>query len=414
MNKPALYIAFLAILTLASFLVSIEMEVTNTLAPGIEWGDPFDFVFGYLRASVGVFTSMFFVYLLFMWILEIPIFFIKRWIGKDRTILVYAGAVILLMLLHLGVIIYMGDQMSLSVLLSTYLPFFLLFGVYQWVFRGSKIQLEFADREALKMIVMLMGFVVITYGSWKSMNGTRSIEENYNVIFTSLNVPFAFAVAIGNLVFNISKELIKNRNSSKELALAKEDALRSKSELDTLQSGINPHFLYNSLNSIAALAEENPAQTKKMALSLSDFYKYVTNRGEKKLSSVAEELEMVTNYLEIEKIRFGEKLNYTVDVEENVLLESIPYFLLQPLLENAIKYGYNNQSDSIDVKLVVKKERGLMSIMVFDSGSPFLDEIQKGYGLRSVTKKLKLFYPDKHSIYFVNSPAKHLLIEISL
>lgn len=180
-----------------------------------------------------------------------------------------------------------------------------------------------------------------------------------------------------------------------------------------MQSSVNPHFLYNALNSITALIKEDPKRTEQMTLALAEFYKYNTNREEKPLSTIAEEIKMVKTYLDIEKIRFEERLQYNINIQEGIEHENIPHFLLQPLVENAIKYGYNKKTDKVSVNIHIAKQNDSLSIKIFDKGEPFKETMAKGYGLKSVSKRLKLLYPDQHELSFVNSPEKHLAIQIN-
>jgi len=218
----------------------------------------------------------------------------------------------------------------------------------------------------------------------------------------------AFFIALG--IFLMDRF---NSNNKTELNKLKERALQSEAELTALQSSVNPHFLYNSLNSITALVDSNPEKTKAMSIALSNFYKYTTNRKEKSIASIAEEIDMIENYLTIEKIRFGDRLQYKIDVAENTRHYSIPYFILQPIIENAIKYGYNATEDIIDVHIKININHDQLEIKVYDSGKDFDELMDQGYGLRNITKKLKLLYSNEHVIEFVNDP-KHVYISIKI
>ncbi|MFK7980911.1 MAG: sensor histidine kinase, partial [Saprospiraceae bacterium] len=116
--------------------------------------------------------------------------------------------------------------------------------------------------------------------------------------------------AIGNFLNNVVKHIIQLRQKEKELIISKQKELQSQAELDALQARVNPHFLYNSLNSIAGLAQEDPAKTEEMAIALSHFFKYSTNRQTENWSTIEKEIEILETYLEIEKIRFGERLRF--------------------------------------------------------------------------------------------------------
>lgn len=257
------------------------------------------------------------------------------------------------------------------------------------------------------VILMMLFFVIEYYFGNYFIHKFQTPGYGYNVAFATA-FSLAFFTALGIFItdrFNLPDKT--------ELDKLKERALQSEAELTALQSSVNPHFLYNSLNSITALVDSDPEKTKAMSIALSNFYKYTTNREEKSITTIAEEIDMIENYLTIEKIRFGERLQYKIDVTENSKHYSIPYFILQPIIENAIKYGYNATEDIIDVRIKININHNQLELKIYDSGKDFDELMDQGYGLRNVTKKLKLIYPNEHIIEFVNDP-KHVYISIKI
>ena len=220
-------------------------------------------------------------------------------------------------------------------------------------------------------------------------------------------------IANARLLDSFRKRYQSLLNKDKQLAEIKKNQMLTKAELDGLQARLNPHFLYNSLNSIASLAQTEPQKSESMAIALSDFYKYSTNRYNEHLISIPQELEIVASYLDIEKIRFGARLHYqVVNALSNDRDWKIPHFILQPLVENAIKYGYNSEQDLINIRIDIKEDFDRLSIIVADEGKPFSEKLDLGYGLSSVQKKLRLIYGDKAELSFQNVPFKHVLIQI--
>lgn len=219
-------------------------------------------------------------------------------------------------------------------------------------------------------------------------------------------------VAIGNALNNIRAHLVNLQQKEKELNFAKQKELQSQAELDALQARVNPHFLYNSLNSIAGLAQEDPVKTEEMAIALSHFFKYSTNRQTENWSTIEKEIEILETYLAIEKIRFGDRLQFKMNCPDELFLEKTPRFLLQPIVENAIKYGYQKASNSIDIQIDISKNDNSIEFKIYDSGAPFSENMPSGYGLQSIRKKLALLYPDRHELAFVNQPKKHVAITL--
>jgi len=301
------------------------------------------------------------------------------------------------------------------------LPIFLLF---HFLKSHNFQRLNFTERELGKFVTILVFGVItqllmITLIYWivpkYGISGFNyySLDQMGYAYVTKLFIINWGLFAIANFLNNLRKHINELRFQNKKLLKSEEKVLSFQSELDTLQAKVNPHFLYNALNSIASLAQTNPSKTEAMALALSDFYKHSINRKESPWSTLGEELNLLETYLGIEKIRFGERLHYTTEKVEALNKHPIPHFLLQPLVENAIKYGFNKTSNKIVIGIKTFLQNKQLHIKITDSGPPFSSQLNTGYGLRSVKKKLKLLYPNKHEIHFMNAPDKqvHLIID---
>jgi len=197
----------------------------------------------------------------------------------------------------------------------------------------------------------------------------------------------------------------------KELEINKLHQLKAKAELETLQAKINPHFLYNSLNSIASLIHTKPDAAENMVLGLSDLFRYSINSQGENITTVDEELKMVQTYLEIEHHRFGDKLQFELEVDEPAKQKNIPRFLIQPLVENAIKHGISKMRSGT-LRLQVKSIPHGLEIKVFDNGPDFSKDLMTGYGLKSIYDKLNLLFPGKYEIEMNNGANKHVKITL--
>ncbi|MCU0443637.1 MAG: histidine kinase [Microscillaceae bacterium] len=187
------------------------------------------------------------------------------------------------------------------------------------------------------------------------------------------------------------ERIITRKISEQEYQLLKLSELKTKAELEALQAKINPHFLYNSLNSIAGLVHTDPDKTEKMVLLLAKFFRYSTNRSQEYYCTLTQELEIVETYLEIEKVRFDSRLNYEIKLAEpNLANYLIPRFLIQPLVENAIKHGIAKIAEPGHICLEIQKINDQIQILLQDNGAPFAPDFQAGYGLKSTQDKLRL------------------------
>jgi two-component system LytT family sensor kinase len=169
--------------------------------------------------------------------------------------------------------------------------------------------------------------------------------------------------------------------------------LLKESELNMLKSQINPHFLFNSLNSVSSLTITNPMKAQEMVVRLSDFLRYSVSANSSKFVRLRQELENIERYLEIEKVRFGSKLQYSTSVDPPCLEAHIPAMLLQPLFENAIKHGVYESTGVVNIETVCHSEPGALVITMqnnFETDSP--GKKGAGVGLKNIRERLRLLY----------------------
>jgi len=272
-------------------------------------------------------------------------------------------------------------------------------------------------KEDYKFLLIFIGGSILIYLAnfvCRFVDSSFFNSDGYTILEVGgrrhLEMGFAFSFALGNMLNNVRKYILGWWRRSKKVGISESKALTSEAELNAMQASVNPHFLYNSLNSIASLASSDPAKTEEMAIALSKFYKYNSNRDRSLLSTVGEEIDLIKTYIQIEKIRFEDKLDYEFIVDPKLNAIAIPHFLLQPIVENAIKYGYQKSMDKTWIKVVIESKENDLHIKVFDKGNEFTDTLNSGFGLKSVMQKLEVAYPNKHSISFKNDPQKHVSI----
>ncbi|WP_052825878.1 sensor histidine kinase [Neotamlana nanhaiensis] len=229
--------------------------------------------------------------------------------------------------------------------------------------------------------------------------------SNYTPLFF---ISIVLTLGRGLLMYlnHFSKTLIQQ----KDLELSQLKALNAKNELKSLHAHIDPHFLYNALNSIASLMHESVNKAEDMIISLSDLFRYSINRKGKKMSTIEDEVLMVENYLRIEKIRFGDRLKFTFNVDENLLEKQIPMYILQPLIENAVKHGINKLETPGEINLTIQQRSNNLVITINDNGADFPTDLYGGYGLQSVYDLLRLSYGNKASINWTNAPKQITII----
>jgi hypothetical protein len=176
------------------------------------------------------------------------------------------------------------------------------------------------------------------------------------------------------------------------LAVAEAQTLALDAELHALRMQINPHFLFNSLHSIAALATSDGARAREMCIRLADFLRSSLGLGERDSVALREELALARSYLEVEQVRFGARLQFSEDIEDSCQDCAVPVLLLQPVVENAVKHGIAGLVEGGAIRLSVQRLGASVCVAVeneFDADAP---PNRLGMGLPHVRRRLELRY----------------------
>ncbi|HEX2921086.1 MAG TPA: histidine kinase [Bacteroidales bacterium] len=240
---------------------------------------------------------------------------------------------------------------------------------------------------------------VITIGLWilvtKLVMSTAFGENNYILFWDST---FVYRMASGVFIYGLIMlsyflaETLSNL-TEKNAREARLESIVKETELRLLRSQINPHFLFNSLNSISSLTITDPEKAREMIVKLSELMRYSLSRKDEQPVSLRSELENLMLYLDIEKIRFGERLVTEENIENECLDFKIPVLLLQPLFENAIKHGVYESSEPIRIITSVRRTYEHIEITVTNNfgDSPSLSK-GTGTGLANVARRMELQY----------------------
>lgn len=216
-----------------------------------------------------------------------------------------------------------------------------------------------------------------------------------NLLHHSLSIRFSIAFLLLGCITMISI-LWYNQQEQKEQEARKSDAekLAREAELFKLRQQLQPHFLFNSLNSINALIGSRPDEARKMVQQLSDFLRGTLKKEETQWVSLREELQYLQLYLDIEKVRFGNRLATEIETDETSLEMKLPALLLQPIVENAIKFGLYDTTGETVIRVTAKKTDHELKITVQNPFDPETSSPKSGtgFGLKSVQRRLYLLF----------------------
>ena len=196
-----------------------------------------------------------------------------------------------------------------------------------------------------------------------------------------------------------------NQYRSKELELAQVESELNEARLIALKRQLQPHFLFNTLNSISSLMEISVDQAQGMVARFGDLLRAILDQSEH-LVTIQKELTFIRNYLDIEEIRFGDRLSVQYDIDASLLLEKVPFLISQPLVENAIKHGLSGMKDGGTLNISIQGNAGKICMAVADNGSGFKQTrhaINEGIGITNVRRRLMRHYQDSAGLQILQN-----------
>jgi two-component system, LytTR family, sensor histidine kinase AlgZ len=244
--------------------------------------------------------------------------------------------------------------------------------------------------------------------SFDTVNATM-----FSVVDTHLKLVFGFTLYVlsgaGHYLI-----ILFDESQAAQRKLIELNTLAREAELKALRSQINPHFLFNSLNSISALTAADPKSARRMTELLAEFFRKSLDAGKKEFVTLREELELVSYYLDIEKIRFGKRLAVEIQIDEECPEKTVPPLILQPLVENAVKHGIAHLIGGGTITIKSRCGKKSLTVTVENPCDP---DRPKGtgnrLGLENIRNRLHTIYNAKSNIT-VNEDNSIFIVEIHI
>lgn len=259
---------------------------------------------------------------------------------------------------------------------------------------------KFSNREWLKIILSYLFFSSLFFGSLllakPLFEQFHDKEYNFTKIVYGVTLLNAFLYIFFWLLSYLSIKVNRSYRKNKIETLKLETELKA-SELNTLKGQINPHFMFNSLNNIRGLMLEDVEKSREMITRLSEMLRYSLTKNKIDTIALKEELEMVNNYIELSKIQFENRLQFSSQVDNKLLNIEIPPMIIQMLIENAIKHGISNIREGGSVILSIIEAQKKVIIKVSNSGALTENKSTTKVGIENIKKRLVLLYKDQAS-----------------
>lgn len=291
-------------------------------------------------------------------------------------------------------ILYMADQVFLRPRLNKVSPDWLQLGL---VMTFSLLEHILGASLALLVCSRILDFDIMPSLGWAVVGG----------------MVIVFPIIHGTgLALRYFRQLREKERQEEQLR-----ALATEAELKALKAQINPHFLFNTLNTIAALIHADPAQAEATVERLAEMFRYVLSGSERGLVPLEDELSFLDVYLEIERARFGERLRVTHEIAPETLGLSVPSLILQPLVENAIRHGHG-EDGSIHISIRATIQNTAVLISIADRGPGISPNYRigdgLGHGLRNVDERLRKTYGDEYGLKIAASEPQGAVITVRI
>jgi len=258
-------------------------------------------------------------------------------------------------------------------------------------FYHSKQPITVVNIGTIKIFTLIYLFVVLNIGSYffpqDSLYACDSIHQN---LMRGITAFLLLLVVLYQLwLFKSQQSQQKNVNHLLEI-----ERQLNRAELSNIQQQLQPHFLFNSLNSISALTVTQPEEARRMVHLLSDFLRGTLRKEQEQQVNLKEEMTHLNLYLEIEKVRFGHRLNIDFHIDETCENALMPALMLQPIVENAIKYGLYGQLGALTISIEATCDKGFLTIRISNPYDAQTVNASRGigFGLTSIERKLYLIY----------------------
>ena len=279
--------------------------------------------------------------------------------------------------------------------------------VFNGLFSGAGIALWYIVRYSIpdqkniwNVVFNHLAFLTLTLVVWNGLSYTiLSTIFSRNKVYMDMlmiSIPnkiisgliFYIVIALAYYLFTYYINLQEKVKIESRLRMVLKET-----ELNMLKSQINPHFLFNSLNSISSLTITNPEKARDMVIKLSDFLRYSVSNNASSFTTLEHEMANIRRYLEIEKVRFGDKLLFGFKLDGSCRTHQIPVMLLQPLFENAIKHGVYESTEQVSIEMDCEYKDGYLEIRIVNDFDPNAHARKgTGIGLNNIRERLRLLY----------------------
>ena len=320
-------------------------------------------------------------------------------LSERKYSIFYSVAWVVILAVH-ATILYLAADLTITIALADALVFNLLFaglGVSVWfTIRFSENRSGQSGEQFLNLAVSGLVMIALWLGAGYLAVYLLVADADYHS-FLEASIPWRVLSGIFFYAILVMVYYLHLNAHDRRERIKREHKLRlqvREAEIDRIKAQINPHFLFNSLNSISALIGVQPDEARDMVVKLSSYLRYSLEHNENERVSLRQELDHTVQYLAIEKVRFGERLDFSLAVDDACMDLLLPHMILQPLIENAIKHGVYESTEPVRIELSARcQEAKILITEISNDFDPTMPPRKgKGIGLTHTLNRLKLVY----------------------
>ena len=322
----------------------------------------------------------------------------KHPLAYSKTYVYYLIIWVIIVVVHIGILHLYYDH-SVTIAIQDAFVFNGIIALLGYAF-GFAFYYISVDSESINTFVSYLALILVGAASAYFASDTllRSVFIVDEVFLSFINEARLWRISASGFYFTsilIAYYFIQYNVdlSERKQNETKLETLLKETELNALKSQINPHFIFNSLNSVSSLTITSPEKAQEMVIKLSDFLRYSLGNNNDQFSSLSEELNNISLYLEIEKVRFGDRLDINNIISDAANNAKVPTLILQPLYENAIKYGLYETFDKVEIETKANLQDKVLSVTISNSFDPSsVVKKGKGIGLQNIQERLKIHF----------------------
>ncbi len=313
---------------------------------------------------------------------------------------------------------------NLTYRIPTYLLWAFFTPIIYKTVNGLKFKKEFFTKSIL--LLSVSGIIISVIHRFLSIFITFFIRDVYgalNVELTQALLNARFAIIGGSfdslftylLILAVVLGLVyyKRLRETERISSQLETKL-AEAKLDSLKSQLHPHFLFNTLHAISTLMHRDVEMAEKTLTRLSDLLRLSIDHLDQQKIKLKEEIEFLQKYLEIQKVRFQDKLEVKFNIKSEMYDVVVPSFILQPVVENSIKYAVEPSSEIEKIIVSAEQNDGKLALLVEDSGPGLSESFKEGVGIKNTRSRLQHIYGDNFEITFENKATSGLIVQLKI